>query len=165
MAIVNTCYAMVAGNIETMTSWDYNLSEYISKGFSNLLAKKKTEDEAVEVGDEVESESEEPRNEEEKKLMDRIDQLLKMTDKTVHDEFQQNNDNWAAVLDEKLVEFQSSICTNSNKDAIRNLLNIKPLGLIKSVPKSPRRDSIRTSAAAVDDAVDEVSTQLWEHRV
>ena len=99
--------------------------------------------------------------------MDRIDQLLKMTDKTVHDEFQQNNDNWAVVLDEKLAEFQTD-SSKSKKNTIRKLFNIsfvstksKPF----SISKAPRRNSVRVSAGPVDNAVDEVSTQLWENRV
>ena len=99
MAIVNSCYAMVAGNVETMTSWNYDLSDYIGQGFGNLFSSKKHSNM---VGPEPEDWKQQPGSEQQRILLERIDRMVKMANKTVESEFQQNSDNWAVVLDSKL---------------------------------------------------------------
>lgn len=51
MSIVNITYAVVAANAERETKWDADLSDYISVGLSDLLKRKKNEDDDEDKAD------------------------------------------------------------------------------------------------------------------
>ena len=89
MAIISTAYTAVSSNVEKMTNWDADLSEYIGRGVSKMVKSKAEEEEEEEV---EKNEDKFPKCD--KKIADKLAKLDFLVDQEVEEDFNQNADNW-----------------------------------------------------------------------